>query len=146
MHLAEFVIMFLLKFSLTSIMPSLALIWGMDANFVWGGQHSNTTSQRAFILQKYALRIISFSVPQTPSAPLFHNFKILTIFDLVKLLNILFIHKYLNFNLLSDLCDTFNFVYIDHNYATRNRTMGLLKLPLMSTYLWFTNFLLSSRF
>ena len=54
-------------------------------------------------------------------------------FKSVKLLNILFIHKYLNFNLLSDLCDTFNFVYIDHNYATRNRTMGLLKLPLVST-------------
>ena len=54
----------------------------------------------------------SISVPQTPSAPLFHDFKILTIFDLVNLLNILFIHKYLIFNLPSDLCDAFSISYI----------------------------------
>ena len=109
-------------------------------------QHSDTTSQRAFILQNFALRIIFFSVPRTPSAPLFDNFKILTEFDL-KLLVTLFIHKYLNFNLPSDLCDTFNFACIDHNYATRNRTMDLLKIPLVRTTTYgFKNFLLSSRF
>ena len=96
-------------------------------------QNSNTTTRRAFILQKYALRLISFSAPRSPSTPLFSHYKILTIFDTVIVLNILFIHKFLNSSLPSDLCDTFNFQYIDHIYPTRNRILGLLKMPIVRT-------------
>ena len=85
------------------------------------------------ILQKYALRILSFSPPRTPSAPLFKTFKILTIFDLVKTLNILFVHQHLNLNLPPDLCNSITFDEIDHNYSTRCQSLGLIKRPKVST-------------
>ena len=99
---------------------------------LWG-QNENTTTRRVLILQKCALRIISFSHPLSPSAPLFNGFKILTIFDLVKLLNVLLVHQYLNLNLPSDIHSTLVFERIDHAYSTRRKCLGLLKLPYVCT-------------
>ena len=82
---------------------------------LWG-QHENTVSRRAFILQKCALRLISFSPPRTNSAPLFSRFEILSSFDHVKLSNILFIHKLLSSDLPNDICNTFSFKKIDHDF------------------------------
>ena len=90
-------------------------------------------TRRVLILQKYALRILSFSPPRTPSAPIFKTFKILTIFDLVKTLNILFVHQHLNLNLPPDLCNSITFDEIDHNYSTRCQSLGLIKRPKVST-------------
>ena len=96
-------------------------------------QSETVSTRRALILQKRTLRIISFSSPRSPSAPLFKSFEILTIFDLVKTLNILFVHQHLNFQLPPDLCNTIRFDEIDHNYSTRSQSLGLLKCPKIST-------------
>ncbi|MEM6812722.1 MAG: hypothetical protein AAF549_09685 [Pseudomonadota bacterium] len=76
---------------------------------------------------------MSFSPPRSPSAPLFKSFEILTIFDLVKTLNIFFVHQHLNFKLPPDLCDSFNFKEVDHHYSTRCQSLRLLKCPKVST-------------
>ena len=99
---------------------------------LWG-QIENTTTRRVLVLQKCALRLMSFSHPRTRSRPLFRHFEILTIFDLVKLLNVLLVHQYLNSNLPSDLHDTLVFERVDHLYPTRRQNIGLLKLPHANT-------------
>ena len=96
-------------------------------------QFKTVSIRRVLILQKCALRIISFSPPRSPSAPLFKSFEILTIFDLVKTLNILFVYQHLNFQLPPDLCNTIHFNKIDHSYPTRSQSLGLLKCPEVST-------------
>ena len=102
---------------------------------LWG-QSETVSTRRVLILQKCALRIISFSPPRSPSAPLFKRFEILTIFDLVKTLNILFVHQHLNFQLPPDLCNTIHFNKIDHSYPTRSQNLGLLKCPEVNT-VWY---------
>ena len=42
---------------------------------------------RILTLQKCALRLITFSVPRTPSNPIFSNLRVFKIFDLVEILN-----------------------------------------------------------
>ena len=103
-------------------MSALGTIWNCPVS-----------TQRVLILQKCALRIISLSPPRSPSAPLFKRFEILTIFDLVKTLDILFVHQHLNFQLPPDLCNIFHFNMIDHSYPIRSQSLGLLKCPKVST-------------
>jgi len=59
---------------------------------LWG-LTDNTTSKPIFILLKKALRLITFNNSRCPSSPLFSDLKILKIFDLVKCLNISFVHR-----------------------------------------------------
>ena len=99
---------------------------------LWG-QTETHHSRRAFILQKCAIRLISFSPPRSSSTPIFKKLQILTIFDLVKLLNVLFVHQHINSKLPPDLCDTFSFDQIDHEYPTRSQSLGLLKRLKVST-------------
>ena len=72
-----------------------------------------------------------------PSSPLFSDLKILKIFDLVKCLNIFFIHKFLNNRLPSDLLDFFEFNQLgaegDGNQVTRGANMRLLFVPSYNT-------------
>jgi len=79
------------------------------------------------------MRLISFNDFCTPSSPLFKSFKILKIFDLVKVLNIMFVHQFLNSNLPADLLDYFKFNKLNHPYKTRGTGLGLLTLPNSNT-------------
>jgi hypothetical protein len=63
---------------------------------VWG-QNQSTITRRILLLQKSAIWIMSYASFRSPSKPLFFQLRILNIFDLVKLLNMLFIHQSLNF-------------------------------------------------
>jgi hypothetical protein len=105
---------------------------------LWG-QYDSKFSHRVLVLQKYALRLISFSNPRSPSSPLFARLKILQIFDLVKVLNVLFVHQFLNAKLPTDLRNTFSFTKIDHFYSTRSKALGMLKLPKVNTKFYGTN-------
>ena len=89
-------------------------------------QSERVSTQRVLILQKSAMRIMSFSHPHSPLAPYFKSFEILTIFDLVKALNILIVYRHLNLQLPLDLCNTIHFNKIDYNYSTRSQCLGLL--------------------
>ena len=57
-----------------------------------------------------AMRLITFSEPQSPSNPIFCNLQILNFFDLiVEVLNILLVHRHLNLELPSDTLQTLKF-------------------------------------
>ena len=75
----------------------------------------------------------AFSPPRSPSSPLFARLKILNIFDLVKVLNLLLVHQFFNLKLPTDFHTTFSFTKLNHPYPTRGRNLGLLQLPKINT-------------
>ena len=64
------------------------------ACIIWGQNIS--TINCLYILQKKALRIISFEECNAHSSPLFNYSKIIKVADKVKIENYLFISKYIN--------------------------------------------------
>ena len=97
------------------------------------GLRDSTITHRILTLQKTALRLLTFSEPQSPSSPLFSNLEILKFFDLVEVLNICFVHQHLNSSLPVDNLESLIFHQINHSYNTRGNTMGLLKIPFAQT-------------
>ena len=93
---------------------------------LWG-LRDNSVTHRILILQNTALRLMTFSPPRSSATTLYANHGILKIFDLVKVLNILYVHKFLNQNLPSDILKTLSIEKIDHSQGTRGSTKGLLK-------------------
>ncbi len=83
---------------------------------------------------------MTFSEPRTSATPLFAELELLKFFDQVKVTNILFIQKYLQGNLPSDVLSTLNFNEIDHKIYTRGKNIKLLKLSTVKT----TNYGLNS--
>ena len=81
---------------------------------IWGQNISITN--RLYILQKRALRIINFKEHNAHSSPLFHYSKIIKIADKVKIENCLFINKYTNNKLPSIFTNWFPFSSLFHNY------------------------------
>ena len=81
------------------------------------------------LLQKRALRIMTFSHIQTPSRPLFQKLEILNIFEIVKLQlgEIVFKHS------KDQLPSTFSKLFIDmnevHQYNTRSKSNKNLYIP-----------------
>ena len=99
-------------------------VWGLANNYI---------TKRILILQKAAVRIITFSPFRAHSAPLFARLKILKIFDLVKVLNILFVHKVLNKDAPDEVCKYFNFKMKNHEHMTRGMNAGCLEVPNVNT-------------
>ena len=97
------------------------------------GLSENYVSKPIFILQKRAMHLMTFNNLQCPSSPLFSEFHILKAFDLVKSLNIFFIHNFLNNKLPSYLLNSFAFNKVDHTHDTRVARMGLLSIPTSNT-------------
>ena len=103
------------------------------ASQIWG-LYDNTVTHRILTLQKTAVRLITFSNPRSPSSPIFSELKLLKIFDLVEVLNILLVHQHLNQNLPSDTLATLNFDKIQHSIGTRGNILGLLRPSNVKTY------------
>ena len=99
---------------------------------VWG-LCDNVACHRILTLQKCALRLITFNAPRSPSNPIFFNLEILKFFDLVEVLNILFIHQHSNRDLPEDLLNTLNLSKTSHSFNTRGSTLGLLQLSSVKT-------------
>ena len=99
---------------------------------VWG-LCDNVACHRILTLQKCALRLITFSAPRSPSNPIFSDLGILKFFNLVEVLNILFVHQLFNFDLPEGLMDTFDFSKISHSFNTRGSCLGLLKISSVNT-------------
>ena len=101
---------------------------------VWG-QRQSVHARRILTLQKQALRIMTFSDFRAHSSPLFLNHTLLTFFDFIKYLNILFIYKIFNRMLPSPLQE--HFILTRINDVDRHEVMrcksGLLKLPEVTT-------------
>ena len=101
---------------------------------IWG-QRQTIHAQRVLILQKQALRIISFSDFRAHSFPLLLDFKLLSFFDFVKYLNILFLFKLLNQKLPLPLLQSLKFKRLndsDRHNVIRCKS-GLLKIPEVNT-------------
>ena len=99
---------------------------------VWG-LCDNVACHHILTLQKCALRLITFNAPRTPSNPIFSDLGILKFFNLVEVLNILFVHQLFNVDLPEDLMDTFDFSKISHSFNTRGSWSSLLFKVVNST-------------
>ena len=102
---------------------------------IWG-QRQNLHTRRIHIQQKQALRLMSFSNFRAHSSPLFQDYKILTFFDFVKYLNILFIFKFFNRILPIPIqeCHEINRqVTVTNRQDVYRGKYGLLNLPEVNT-------------
>ena len=84
----------------------------------WGNTYDNTTNP-IFILQKRALRIITFADFRDPSNPLFIKLNILKFDDIVKFHTAIFMHDFHHGNLPDTFNSFFSLVNTRHNYNTR---------------------------
>ena len=73
------------------------------------GLCDNSVTHRILTLQNFALRLLTFNGPRISATPLYSELKILKFFDQVKVMNIIYVHKYLNGNLPIDTLNTLNF-------------------------------------
>ena len=101
------------------------------ACIIWG--QNIITTNRLYILQKKALRIINFKEHNAHSSPLFHYSKIIKIADKVKIENCLFINKYTNNKLPSIFTNWFTFSLMSHNYQTQFASKENLQIPSVQT-------------
>ena len=79
------------------------------------------------------MRLLTFNGPRVSATPLYAELGILKFFDQVEIMNILYVHKYLNSNLPIDTLETLKFCKIDHSLQTRGNSIGLLKQPTVRT-------------
>ena len=101
------------------------------ACIIWGQNIS--TINRLYILQKKALRFISFKERNAHSSPLFHYSKIIKVADKAKIENCLFINKYTNNKLPAVFTNWFTFSSMSHNYQTSFASKGSLQIPSVQT-------------
>ena len=94
---------------------------------VWG-QTSAAISQTV-LLQKKAIRLMSFAPVDAPSSPLFKNLNILKLNDLITTNNIIFVHKTLNNLSPSHFNNFFNLYITGHDHNTRNDPSSGFSIP-----------------
>ena len=76
---------------------------------------------------------MTFSPPRTSANNLYANYKLFKIFDLVKLMKILYVHKFLNQNLPTDILNSLSINKVDHSLGTRSDTKSLLRYQSVNT-------------
>ena len=102
--------------------------------FVWAQNRS--TIQRIVILQKKAVRIISFQPRSSHTSPLFKQNSILKFQDKICLKNILFVSKSLNALTPSVFTTWFSFSSDQHYFEISSSTQGNLRKLLWNKYVW----------
>ena len=81
------------------------------------------------LLQRKAVRILTFSNFRDHTEPLFKELEILKVQDNIFLQNCLFVYDYFHGNLPDSFKNTFNKVDDIHSLLTRNANDGILALP-----------------
>ena len=99
---------------------------------IWG-QTNDKYMKNIFIIQKNALRIMSFSEFRAPSSSLFSKYKILKINDQITLANCLLVHDFINNKLPKSFENTFKSLKDLNTISTRNSTSGCLYVPGVSS-------------
>lgn len=103
------------------------LIYGI---IIWGNTYK-TNVKPLTVLQKKAIRIITFSPFRTHSSPHFKELNLLKFPDIVQFCTVLFMHQY--------LCDTLPIIFTEffkehkHNYNTRLSSKSTFALPKVRT-------------
>ena len=100
----------------------------------------NTTTHRIQVLQNTAIRLMTFNGPRVSATPLLANFELLNVFDQVKVMNITYLHRYLNANLPAESLQSLKFEKTQHPTETRDKFIELIFRPNVNT----TNFGLNS--
>ena len=101
------------------------------ANTAWG-QNKNSLNH-LFLLQKKALRIISFECRNAHSNPLFYRHEIVKLYDKIIIENCLFISKSINFDLPPIFNNWFTFSSDSHRYEASCSLKGFLKVNNVNT-------------
>ena len=86
---------------------------------IWG-QKQNYITNRVFTLQKSALRIMNKEPRDAHSSPLFHNTRILKVFDKIQCQNVLLLHKVINKKVPQSICQSFTLMSHSHNTRINN--------------------------
>ena len=95
---------------------------------IWS-QNLASVSHKVSILQKKAVRIMTFSDFTAHSLPLFGKLKILTFNDNITLLNCLFVYDYIKGNLPKSFDNIFERIEDTHHNETRGAFTGQLTIP-----------------
>ena len=93
---------------LTNVYHAIFASHARYASQIWG-LRDNSVSHRILTLQNFAMRLLTFKGPRTSATPLYSELGILKFFDQVEIMNILYVHKYLNGNLPVDSLETLKF-------------------------------------
>ena len=99
---------------------------------IWGNTYE-TTLKPIFILQKKAVRIITFSKLDSPSSPLFKSLELIKFFDIVLFQIAIFMYKFHNNVLPAVFHSFFTKVTSVHNYNTRLAAKHSYYLPYART-------------
>ena len=94
---------------------------------IWA-QSSKTILYKISVLQRKAIRIMTFSDFQDHSEPLFKKLNILKAEDNIFLLNCLFVHDYFNGNLPHSFDNVFRKVNESYPILTRSADRGCLAI------------------
>ena len=94
---------------------------------VWGQVPSSIN--QTIILQKKAVRLLSFSASDSPSSPIFKELQILKLEDLITTNNLMFVHKTLNKTAPSHFHNFFELHVPSHDHATRNDPLSGYSIP-----------------
>ena len=104
-----------------------------SSNLFYGSQVWTQSSQAVMnkisLLQRKAVRILTFSNFRDHTEPLFKELEILKVRDNIFLQNCLFVYDYFHDNLPDSFKNTFNKVDDIHSLLTRNANDGSLALP-----------------
>ena len=98
----------LLSLYFTMILPHI-----MYCNIIWGNC-AKSLLNRIHILQKRAIRIITNSLPQAHTEPLFQKLRLLTVYEINKLVTCSFTYSYIN-DILPDFLED---CFIQNNTRT----------------------------
>ena len=106
--------------TLKTLYNSLFLPYVNYCNLIWASTY-NTHINPLLLLQKKAIRIITFSPPRTHTKPIFQKLNILPIFSLYKFQISAFVFSHINKLLPSALSSLFQFNFECHSHQTRSR-------------------------
>ena len=105
------------------------LIYGAT---IWGNTYE-TTLHPLIILQKKAVRIITFSQFSDHTSPLFRDLNVMKFIDVIYYLNCVFMFKFHSNLLPSAFCNFFTPISSRHEYKTRLASRSSLCIPLVRT-------------
>ena len=98
---------------------------------VWG--QTRIPQKRITVLQKKALRIMSFAPFNSHSSSYFHDYNILKFCDIINTEACAFINNCFNSNTFSVFAERFKLISESHAHNTRSSSKGLLFVPSYNT-------------
>ena len=99
---------------------------------VWGNTYQSNLHP-IVVLQKKAIRIITFFASREHTSPLFKKLNLLKFYDIVYVNTAFFVHQYSNAKLPDVFSDFFTLIRTQHNYNTRLASRSTYSLPSVRT-------------